>query len=137
MLKPSRSTRAARGRLAERHGRRAEWIAACWLRLKGFRILARRYRSPTGEIDLLARRGRLLVAVEVKQRRDLGLAGAAITPAQQARTTRTLEHFLQRRPEFAGYAIRYDAVLIGKLGWPQHLPDAWRSNAWPARPNRL
>ena len=72
------SGRASRGRAAFRRGHGAEGLAACWLRLKGYRILARNWRSAAGEIDLIARRGATLVIVEVKQRGDLVQAADAL-----------------------------------------------------------
>ena len=69
-------------------GQRAEALAAWWLRLKGYRILARGFRVAAGEIDLIARRGRLIALVEVKARPSLEEAGAAILPRQRERIAR-------------------------------------------------
>ena len=113
-------------RQAERRGRRAENRAALLLRLKGYRLLARRYRCPAGEIDIVARRGRLLVAVEVKARDTLDAAAFAIDARQQARITRATEHFLAANPMYAERDIRFDAVLVSTGGLPRHVPDAWR-----------
>jgi putative endonuclease len=118
----SRAARqAARGR-----GRRGEWLAALWLRLKGFRILARGLRTPAGEVDLIARRGRLLIVVEVKARGSLADALAAITARQRARISRAAEIFLQRNPALADCDLRFDAVLIVPGQAPRHVIDAWR-----------
>ena len=73
------SRRAAQRRAAEKRGRRAEQIAEVWLVLKGYRILARRIRLRTGEIDLIARRGSVLAFVEVKQRRSLSQTQNAVS----------------------------------------------------------
>ena len=70
-------------------GRRAEWMAAWWLRLKGYRILARDFRVAVGEIDLIARRGRTLALVEVKARPDLATAQANLATAQSNLTALT------------------------------------------------
>lgn len=113
-------------RQAERRGRRAENSAALLLRLKGYRLLARRYRCPVGEIDIVARRGRLLVAVEVKARDTLDAAAHAIDARQQARIARAAEHFLAANPLYADRDIRFDAVLVPTGGLPRHVPDAWR-----------
>lgn len=121
----SRATRrAAWGR-----GRRGERLAALWLRLKGYRILARGVRTPAGEIDLVARRGRLLVLVEVKARAALDDALAAVGARQQARIARAGEAFLQRHPALAGCELRFDAVLIAPGRRPRHVIDAWRDAA--------
>lgn len=113
-------------RAAERRGRRAEIWAAFWLRLKGFRILARNHRGPAGEIDLIARRGRLLVAVEVKRREDLASAADAIGARQRSRIAAALAAYVGARPALQGCDLRFDALLIGGRGWPRHIPDAWR-----------
>lgn len=111
---------------AERRGQRAEHLAAWWLRLKGYRILARGFRAPVGEIDLIAKRGATLAVVEVKARGSLDDARAAITPRQQARIARATLAYLQRHPLLQRLAIRYDALLLVPGHWPRHIPDAWR-----------
>ena len=111
---------------AERRGQRAERHAALLLRLKGFRVLARRYRSPVGEIDIVARRAGLLLAVEVKARGDLATAAHAIDPRQQARIARATDHFLAANPSYASDRIRFDAILAAPGRLPRHIPDAWR-----------
>lgn len=118
-------TAAGRQR-AERRGRRAEWLAAMRLRLAGYRIIARNVRTPAGEIDLVARRGRLLAFVEVKARGAPEDAAAAIHVRQQARIRRAAAIFLARRPDLATLLYRFDAILVS--GWrpPRHVVDAWR-----------
>ena len=120
----------ARKLKAYRRGWRGESIAALLLRLKGYRILARRHKTPVGEIDLVARRGRVLAFVEVKVRADSGSGhGAveeAITPRQRARIERAAAAFLSRHPGLAGLDARFDAVLVGRSLWPRHIADAWR-----------
>jgi putative endonuclease len=113
-------------RAAERRGRGAERLCLWQLRLKGYRILARRYKTPVGEVDLIARRGRVLAAIEVKARADLDVAGEAITPRQRRRISRALAHFLGGRPDLAALAARFDVMLVAPGRWPRHLVDAWR-----------
>ncbi|MBL8696874.1 MAG: YraN family protein [Alphaproteobacteria bacterium] len=120
--------RSARGAAARRRGRRAETAAAWLLRLKGFRILARDLRYRLGEIDLVARRGSLLVFVEVKARADFEVAAEALKPRQRQRIARAARAYLGPRPELQGLAQRFDAVLVGGRGWPRHVPDAWRES---------
>lgn len=115
-----------RRRLAYGHGRRAESIAAWWLRLKGYRILARGFRVPVGEIDLVARRGRILALVEVKMRRDLETAHTALAVRQRRRIERAAVSFLQRHPALAGCDVRFDVVLLAPGRRPRHVTDAWR-----------
>ncbi len=107
-------------------GRRAEALAAWWLRLKGYRILARGFRVPSGEIDLIARRGRTLALIEVKSRQTRAEAAGAVTPRQRARIARAAEAFLQRHPELARLDPRFDAILLASGRLPRHIEGAWR-----------
>lgn len=111
---------------ADRRGRTGELIAVWLLRLKGFTILERRLATPCGEIDIVARRGDLLVFVEVKRRPAASEALAALGAEQRARITRAAEAYLRRRPGLLGLACRFDLVAIGAGGWPVHVADAWR-----------
>lgn len=112
-------------RRAEQAGRRAELAAAIYLRCLGFSILATRARTPSGEIDLVARRGRLLVFAEVKQRRRLDDAVFAVTPAARRRIENAAKSWLSLHPRLAGGMIRYDIIAIA--GWRlRHVRDAWR-----------
>ena len=117
----SRSRRAA-----ERSAHWAERAAALLLILKGYRIIARRYRTPVGEIDLIARRRRRLAFVEVKYRRSLDAAAWAVTSRQQARIARAGEYWLAGHPEFAGDDIGFDVILTAPWSRPRHLRDAFR-----------
>ena len=110
---------------AERRGRRAEFVAVWMLRLKGYRILARRYRTPAGEIDLVAARAGQLVFVEVKARADKADAAWSISRRQQQRIARAAEHFLSSREGFQNHDMRFDAILVTPGRWPAHLKDAW------------
>jgi putative endonuclease len=110
----------------EAWGRWAESLAAWSLRLRGYRIVARRFRTPLGEIDLIAQRGRLLAFVEVKARTDLEQALIALSPRQRQRTARAAELFLLRRPDLAGHTLRFDLVAVRPWRMPRHLVDAWR-----------
>ncbi len=115
-----------RRRRAYRQGRRAEGWAAWWLRLKGYRILARGFRVPVGEIDLVAARGRILAFVEVKRRARLADALEAVTPHQRRRIERAAEAFLGRERRLVGKRLRFDVVVIRPGRLPRHLADAWR-----------
>lgn len=121
MSRPAGSRRAA-----ERRGRGAEAAAAWLLRLKGYRILARHLRTPVGEIDLIARRGRVLALIEVKTRATRDQAAAAVSPRQRQRIARAAQAFLARRPDLAELDLRFDALLLAPGRWPHHLVDAWR-----------
>jgi putative endonuclease len=110
----------------EAWGRVAEHLAAWSLRLRGYRILAHRFKTPVGEIDLIARRGRLLAFVEVKARPDLEEALAALGPRQRERTARAAELFLLRYPVHASCTLRFDLIAVRPWRPPHHLVDAWR-----------
>ena len=106
--------------LAEARGRRAETIAAWWLRLRGWRILARRARVPGGEVDLFARRGRILAFLEVKQR---GTAEAAAWALDEYRLRRVAVAAERLAPRYArlGDDIRIDALFLVPGRLPRHL----------------
>ena len=110
----------------QRAGRRAEAIAALWLRLKGYTILARTFRHGSGEVDLLARRGAVLAAVEVKWCPRLAQAAAAVSPRQRYRVQRAASVFWARLPDHDRLALRFDAVLLAPWRLPHHIVDAWR-----------
>jgi putative endonuclease len=114
-------------RRAHRRGLVAEGLCVWLLRLKGYRILARRFRVPTGEIDLIARRGRVLAAIEVKARVDFAEAAESIQPRQRRRVARALDHFLKSRPDLYACDPRFDVMLVRPGHWPRHLPNAWQA----------
>jgi len=110
---------------AFRLGLSAETRAAALLLMKGYRIVARRWRSPVGEIDLVARRGRVLVFVEVKARVNMDDAAESVTPRQRRRIVAGAEAWLARHPEDARRDIRFDAVLVAPRRWPRHVRAAF------------
>lgn len=120
--KEARSSAIRRQR--EQSGRMAEHIAAVLLCLKGYRILARRYRSKLGEIDLIAVRGRRLAFVEVKRRSNIEAAEAAKTMRQAQRIARAAEQWVWRHPAYRDYEIGLDAMLIVPGHLPRHQPNA-------------
>lgn len=113
-------------RAAVRRGRRAELLCLWHLRLRGYRILAQRYRVAQGEIDLIARRGRVIAAIEVKARADEETAANALLVRQRRRIARAISHFLATRPDLAALDLRFDVMLVMPRRLPRHLPDAWR-----------
>ncbi len=108
------------------HGFAAEGLAAWFLRLKGYRIVARRLRTPVGEIDIVARRARLVAFVEVKARADYADAVHSVTKDQQRRIERAAQFFLSGQPALAEFDQRFDVMVILPGRRPIHLADAWR-----------
>jgi len=120
-----------RKRRAFRRGHLAELKCLWHLRLRGWRILARRFRVPSGEVDLIARRGRVLAAIEVKARDSLAAAVEAVSARQRRRVARALDHFIAQRPDLARLDIRFDVMLVTPGRWPHHVADAWRNEGGP------
>jgi putative endonuclease len=112
-------------RSAERGGRRAEALAAWWLRLKGWAILGRRLRTPVGEVDLIARRGRTLAFIEVKARARRDDADLALDDYRLRRVAAAAEALAHRYGR-AGDDYRIDAVIITPRRFPRHMPNVWR-----------
>jgi putative endonuclease len=110
---------------AFRTGLSAESRAAAYLMAKGYRILARRFRTPQGEIDIVARRRQLLAFVEVKARRSLDEAAYAVTPRQQQRIIGAAQAWLMTHPEHEAFELRFDAMLIAPRRLPRHLLGAF------------
>jgi putative endonuclease len=110
---------------AFRTGVSAETRAAAFLMAKGYRILAKRFRTPYGEIDLVARKRNLLVFVEVKARGSLDEAAYAVTPRQQQRIINAAQAWLMAHPEHAEFDMRFDAMLIAPKRLPRHLLAAF------------
>ena len=95
---------------------------------KGYRILAQRFRTPYGEIDIVARRRNLLAFIEVKARASLDEAAYAVTPRQQARIINAAQAWLKladAHPEHAEFELRFDAMLIAPRRLPRHLLAAF------------
>lgn len=110
---------------AFRTGLSAESRAAAYLIAKGYRILAKRFRTPYGEIDLVARKRNLLAFVEVKARASLDDAAWAVTPRQQQRIINAAQAWLMTHPEHAEFEMRFDAMLIAPRSLPRHLLAAF------------
>ena len=107
----------------------AEGRAALLLAAKGYRELARRWKSPVGEVDLVVRRGRTLVFVEVKARPRIDDAAWSVLARQKRRIVAAAEAWLAAHPEHAGYDIRFDAVLVAPGRLPQHLVAAFEAES--------
>ena len=114
----------ARRRRAYLLGLRAETWAALYLRLTGWRILARRWQASGGEIDIVALRGDVVAFVEVKARDSLDAAAMAITPDKSRRMSRAARAWAGRHPWSARKVLRGDAILIAPRCWPRRIPGA-------------
>jgi putative endonuclease len=118
--------RTKRRRGAHLFGLRAESIAALMLRLKGYRILARRFVVNGGEIDLIARKGDSIAFVEVKARADLEVAAIAISATKRRRIARAARVWLARNPWAMSLTLRGDAIFVAPGRLPRHAPSAYR-----------
>ena len=113
--------------LAQMRGHRSESLAALWLRLKGYRILARRLKTRAGEIDLVAAAPFGPVCfVEVKARSASRIAAESVGPSQQTRIARAASLYLASRPGLARRGSRFDIVAIAPHALPVHHRDVWR-----------
>jgi putative endonuclease len=121
MPKRSRDRRAA-----YRHGHVAEAAAMLLLLAKGFRPIARRYRTPLGEIDLVVKRGRVIAFVEVKARASRHDALQSVGLESERRIVDAADLWLARHPGAAGLDLRYDMVVVTPWQFPLHLADAFR-----------
>jgi putative endonuclease len=110
---------------AEKRGRGAEMLACWYLRLKGWRILARRARVPGGEVDIVARKGRTLAFVEVKARASADAAGFALDEWRLRRVVTAAERLAPRFMR-EGDDVRVDALFLVPRRWPRHLANVWQ-----------
>ena len=118
--------RTKRRRRALRRGRRGEWLASLALMLKGYRILARRYRTRLGEIDLIARRGDLVLVVEVKVRPTLVEAMEAVGRLSERRIEAAADLWLARQPDHTRLSLRFDMVAVTPRRWPVHVENIFQ-----------
>jgi putative endonuclease len=112
-------------RKAVRRGSLAEYRAAVCLLLKGYRIVAFRYRTKLGEIDIIARKGNLVACVEVKARRSLEESVFAVSHFAQRRIRAASDLWLAKQRDSAELSIRYDIISVTPWRWPVHLSDAF------------
>jgi putative endonuclease len=111
---------------AQKSGRYAEAIAALYLRLKAYRVIARNFRHNVGEIDIIAVRGSVIVFVEVKHRAGGRVGLEAVTPRQWQRIGAAAGAFVGRHQSLHKMSWRFDFIGVGRFGWPYHLRDVWR-----------
>ena len=110
---------------AELIGRRGEDLAAWYLRLKGYRIIDRRVKTPGGEIDLVVRRFGVTAFVEVKSRMSRKEIGLALEAVNTRRIARAAEHYVSRHPALAATPLRFDVIFLAPMMWPRHVKGAF------------
>lgn len=108
-------------------GMQAENFSKFWLRLKGYRILAHRFKTPVGEIDLIARHRSTIIAIEVKARPSLQQSLECITIHQRRRIKRAFLWYIGQNIKQSGYDFRFDVMLVCPRRW-QHIKNAWKIN---------
>lgn len=121
--RPARGSTVRHG--AERSGRWAEGLAALYLRLCLYRILETRFRTPVGEIDIIAARFGTLVFIEVKMRGLSAGEAEALDAVNTRRIGRAAALFLARHPELAGLPMRFDVIFVAPFAWPRHHRNAF------------
>ncbi|MGJ8528684.1 YraN family protein [Maritalea sp.] len=113
---------------AERFGHKGEFWAKLYLRAQGFRILGQRVKSRNGEIDIVVKRGQLLVFIEVKARAYNKMLEQAFEGVRQDRIVGAAQYWLSQNPKFAHYTIRFDVIGLAPFRWPVHIVDAFQTN---------
>ena len=126
MMPPSPSKPKSKARIrAYLGGHRGETLAALFLRLKLYRIIERRYKTPVGEIDLIATRFGTTVFVEVKARSKAAAEVETLEGINQRRILRAAQHWLTRHPAKASTPLRFDVIFLVPGRWPRHIVDAF------------
>ena len=110
---------------AQKRGNRGEWLAAIALRLKGYRIIERGFRTKLGEIDIIARKGDLVAIIEVKARRDVSSAVDAVGYEAQRRISNAANIWLSKQRDYERLSIRFDIIAVVPGNWPKHMPNAF------------
>lgn len=112
-----------------RLGQFSEYLVAGFLVLKGYKILHIRYKNPTGEVDIIARRGKTLIFVEVKSRKNLDLSYKILGNKQISRITKTAMLYLQKNTAYNSFDVRFDLIIVSKLWNIEHIKNAWDQSA--------
>jgi putative endonuclease len=107
-----------------RFSRMAELISSFYLRLKFYHVIAHRFKSPFGEIDLIATKGSKIIFLEIKARQDTNLMDF-ISKRQQQRIINTAEYFLLKEAKYKNYYIRFDVIIMNSYFWPKHFKSYW------------
>jgi putative endonuclease len=117
-------------RNAETLGRLGEGLAAIWLQLGFHKILARRVKTPLGEIDIVARRGKTVIFVEVKTRTGNDARAMALQAANRARIIGAARWWLSANPFAASLNLRFDVIVLAPYRLPVHVKGAFDANGY-------
>jgi putative endonuclease len=109
-------------------GIQGEAIAVAFLHLHGYHILEKRYRTPFGEIDIIARYENMIVCVEVKARSSLNNSLKALHTHQQERIIKAYLYFIQSFPDYSNKAVRFDVIVCAPSSKPLHIENAFEAN---------
>ncbi len=118
-------TETKKRKRAQRWGHMSEWLAAGFLMLKGYRILAMRYKTKLGEVDIIAKKGNLIIMVEVKARRTIEEAFDSVTVTSQRRIEAAGDLWLGKQKNAHILSIRYDIIAVRPWKWPHHYENAF------------
>ncbi len=110
---------------AEKQGHRGEALAALFLQAKLYRLRDRRYKTPVGEIDLIAEKSGTIIFIEVKTRGKNADETMALAAVNHARITRAAQYWLSRHPAESGKDMRFDVIFLARGRWPRHLINAF------------
>ena len=129
-MPPSPSKPKSRARIeAYLGGHRGETLAAWFLRLKLYRVVQRRYKTPVGEIDLIAERFGTTVFVEVKARSKAVVEAEALQAVNRSRSARAAHYWLARHPGKAETNLRFDVIFLAPGRWPRHVINAFDASS--------
>ncbi len=110
---------------AEQYGHRAEAIALWYMRFKGYQLLARRFKTPAGEVDLIMRKGKTTAFIEVKARATVDDGVVAVTAYQSRRIASAAAFYTSRDNRAAASFQRFDIIVIPSYLWPTHIKNAF------------
>jgi putative endonuclease len=126
MMPPSPSKPKSKARIkAQLGGHRGEALAAWYLRLKCYRIIARRYKTPVGEIDLIATRFGTVAFIEVKARQSHSSFGETLEGINQSRISRAADYWIARHHRRSETQFRFDVIFLARGRWPRHISNAF------------
>lgn len=109
-----------------KRGQWGELYVRLWLIMRRWTILKHQWKTPLGEIDIIAQKGRLIAFIEVKNHASYDDSRSVITPKQQKRIINAARFFIKEHPAYASHDMRFDAILLHQWWAVEHIADAWR-----------